>query len=47
VIDLVEDAYLRGESLAESPGAVAVVVAWGVVGLAVATRRFGWEPRER
>jgi ABC-2 type transport system permease protein len=47
VIDLVEDAYLRGESLAESPGAVAVVVAWGIVGLAVATRRFGWEPRER
>jgi ABC-2 type transport system permease protein len=47
VIDLVEDAYLNGESLAESPRAVAVVVAWGVVGLAVATRRFGWEPRER
>jgi ABC-2 type transport system permease protein len=47
VIDLVEDAYLRGESLAENPGAVAVVVAWGIVGLAVATRRFGWEPRER
>jgi ABC-2 type transport system permease protein len=47
MIDLVEGAYLRGESLADDPGAVAVVVAWGLAGLLVAVRRFGWEPRER
>jgi ABC-2 type transport system permease protein len=47
LIDLVEGAYLRGDTLAEGPGAVAVVVAWGLAGLAVAIKRFGWEPRER
>ena len=47
LIDLVEAAYLHGEPLADDPGAVAVVVAWGLAGLAVAARRFGWEPRER
>ena len=26
--------------------AVAAVVVWGLVGLAVAMRRFRWEPRE-
>ena len=30
-----------------TPTAVAVLVAWGVAGYAVASRRFGWEPRER
>ena len=47
LIDLVEAAYLRGDSLADDLGAVGVVVAWGLAGLAVAIRRFGWEPRER
>jgi ABC-2 type transport system permease protein len=47
LIDLVEGAYLRGDSAVDDPGAVAVVVAWGVAGLLVATKRFGWEPRER
>jgi ABC-2 type transport system permease protein len=47
LIDLVEDAYLHGDWLAEDPGAVAAVVAWGIAGLVVALRRFGWEPRER
>ena len=27
--------------------AVAVVAAWGVGGIAIAARTFGWEPRER
>ena len=27
--------------------AVAVVAAWGLLGLVVALRRFHWEPRER
>jgi len=47
LIQLVRDAYLHGESLAHDWKAVAIVVAWGVGGLAVAVRRFGWEPRER
>lgn len=47
LIELVRDAYLHGESLAHDWRAVGVVVVWGVAGLAVATRRFGWEPRER
>ena len=47
LIDLVEDAYILGQSPVDDLGAVAVVVAWGVVGLLVAVRRFSWEPRER
>jgi ABC-2 type transport system permease protein len=47
LIDLVENAYLRGQPLSDDLGAVAVVVAWGLAGLAVARQRFGWEPRER
>ena len=47
LIELIRDAYLHGDSLAHNWGAVGVVVAWGLAGLAVAIRRFGWEPRER
>ena len=47
LIRLVQAAYLDGESLVHDMGAVAVVVGWGVAGLAVAIRRFGWQPRER
>ena len=47
LIDLIENAYLHGETMSSDPTAVAVLVAWGVAGYAVAARRFGWEPRER
>ena len=47
LIDLIEASYLQGEPLTDDPGGVAVLVAWGVAGYAVAARRFGWEPRER
>jgi ABC-2 type transport system permease protein len=47
LIDLIEASYLHGEPLTDDPSAVAVLVAWGVAGYAVAARRFGWEPRER
>jgi ABC-2 type transport system permease protein len=47
LIDLTEAAYLRGEPFTDNPTAVAVLVAWGLAGYAVAARRFGWEPRER
>jgi ABC-2 type transport system permease protein len=46
-LDVVEGVYLRGDSLFADPGALAVVVAWGVAGLVVALARFGWMPRER
>lgn len=47
LIDLVEAAYVTGASLVDDLGAAAVVVGWGLAGLAVAARRFGWEPRQR
>ena len=46
-IELVRGAYLDDTALWSNPAAMAVIAAWGVVGLAVAVRRFGWEPRER
>jgi ABC-2 type transport system permease protein len=47
LIDLVDAAYLDGDPLTGNLGAVAMVAVWGLVGLAVAVRSFGWEPRER
>jgi ABC-2 type transport system permease protein len=38
--------YLHGKELWDRPGSVAVLAAWGIIGLAVAARRFRWEPRE-
>lgn len=46
-LDVVEGVYLRGESLFADPAALAVVAGWGVAGLVVALRKFGWMPRER
>jgi ABC-2 type transport system permease protein len=46
-LDIVYGVYLRGDSLFADPTALAVVAAWGVAGLVVAQRRFGWMPRER
>jgi ABC-2 type transport system permease protein len=46
-IDLVGAIFLNGEPIWTRPGAVAIVAAWGAVGVAIAARRFGWEPRER
>ena len=46
LLDLVDAAYLDGDPLTRNLGAVAMVVVWGLIGLAVAVRRFGWEPRE-
>ena len=47
LIDLVLGAYVDGETVLDNPGAVLVLVAWGVAGYAVALKRFAWEPRER
>jgi ABC-2 type transport system permease protein len=46
-LDLVYGVYLGGDSLFADPKALAIVLAWGLAGLAVALRRFGWTPRER
>lgn len=46
-LDVVNGVYLRGESFFADPKALAIVAAWGVAGLVVALRRFGWMPRER
>ncbi len=46
-VDLVEDAYLRGDALWNDPLALAVLGAWAAAGYAVAARYFVWMPRER
>jgi ABC-2 type transport system permease protein len=46
-IDLLKDVYLRGDTFWSDPKEIAIVAAWGLFGLAIAWRRFGWEPRER
>jgi ABC-2 type transport system permease protein len=47
LIRLMQAAYFHGTSLFHDLGAVAVVAVWGVAGLAVAVRRFEWQPREK
>ena len=47
LLDVVGGIYLENESFFARPGSLAVVAAWGLAGMAVAARRFGWEPRER
>jgi ABC-2 type transport system permease protein len=47
LLELVRDSYLGGEPIWEHPSAVAVVAAWGIGALVLATRLFDWSPRER
>jgi ABC-2 type transport system permease protein len=46
-IEVVKAIYLGGHEVWAKPGALGVLAAWTVGGLVVASRRFGWEPRER
>jgi ABC-2 type transport system permease protein len=46
LVDAVNAIYLQGEQLWDEPTAVAVLAAWGAFGIAVAMRKFRWEPRE-
>ncbi len=46
-IEIVKAVYLDGEHIWSEPGAIAVVLAWGLAGVLVAARRFRWEPRDR
>lgn len=47
VIDIVEEVVFAGRPIWEQPRAVLVLLAWGAAGTLVATRFFGWQPRER
>ena len=42
---LVRDVMIRDHHLWSELGSIAVVLAWGAAGLAVALRRFRWQPR--
>lgn len=46
LLDVIRDAYVTGDGLGGSVGAVAAVTVWGAAGLALAVRMFRWEPRE-
>ena len=46
-IEVVKAIYLGGHEIWAKPGALGVLAAWTVLGVLVAARRFGWEPRER
>jgi ABC-2 type transport system permease protein len=45
-VDLSNAVYLHGHAVWSKPGALGVLLAWGVAGLLVALRRFRWEPVE-
>ena len=46
-LDIFQAIYLTGAEIWTKPGAISIVAAWGIVGIVVAARNFGWEPRER
>jgi ABC-2 type transport system permease protein len=45
-LKIVNGVYLDGDSFFAKPGALAVVAAWGAIGVVVALRNFSWVPRE-
>ena len=45
-VQLVYAIYLHGHRIWSKPGAIAVLVGWGIAGALVAMRRFRWEPVE-
>jgi ABC-2 type transport system permease protein len=46
LIDLINGIYLHGQQIWDRPRAVGILLAWGIFGMAVAIRKFRWEPRE-
>jgi ABC-2 type transport system permease protein len=46
LLRLIRSTFIEGGTLWSSPGALAAVAAWGVLGLLLASRMFQWEPRE-
>jgi ABC-2 type transport system permease protein len=47
LLNIVEGVVYESTPIWEHGGALLVLAAWGGVGIAVAARLFGWEPRER
>lgn len=47
LISVTRDVMVFGDQVWDHPGDLAVILAWGVVGLVFALRGFRWEPRER
>jgi ABC-2 type transport system permease protein len=47
LIRLMRDVYLGGASFTGHPKDIAVLAAWGIAGVLVAWKRFGWQPREQ
>jgi ABC-2 type transport system permease protein len=45
-LDAVNRIYLNGYEVWSRPRDIAVLAAWGAVGIAIAIRKFRWEPRE-
>lgn len=46
LLDLINGVYLHGQEVWDRPRAVAVLGAWTILGMAVAMRKFRWEPRD-
>ncbi len=47
LIRILKVVYLGGGSFWSQPKGILIVLVWGLGGLLIAWRRFGWEPRER
>ena len=47
LIRLLKDVYLRGDSFVGHPQDLAVMAVWGLGGVVLAWRYFGWQPREQ
>ena len=46
LVDLSNAVYLHKQAVWSKPGAIGVLLAWGVAGVVVAAFKFRWEPRE-
>ena len=46
LLRLIRATFIEGEGLPGLAGPLLAVALWGLVGLAIAIRRFRWEPRE-
>ena len=47
LIDIFKNVYLRDLSFFHDLTAILVVAVWGLIGLVIAWRKWGWMPRER
>ena len=46
LLRLVRDVFVQGNDISSSPGSVAVLAAWGAIGVVCAARMLRWEPGE-